>query len=358
MKICSDARMINSSGIGRFIRSLFRGLNERSYEIDALGQAKALGAFRLSLHTPEIFNIVDWEAPIYSLREQFDFKKFTPYIDSHLIHAPVVNYPTFAAAPDLVTVYDFIPLEFPEHYNRLKLAMYRINCSRVFRRVKLIHCISSFTRERLCHFFPEVREKARVVQLGMEPAFLNRVSQPAQTPDGFFLYVGNLKPHKNLKTLLSAFSKLIQETKVRLVIVGKDYSDGQLQRIIDALNLGDYVQLTGEVPDTQLQLLYEKCIALVVPSFVEGFGYPPLEAMCSRAPVICSKAGSLPEVCGDAAAYFDPHSPQELTSLLKQMVHDPLFRKNLQENGARRVLQFPVANTVSGIAQLYEELRP
>src|SRR5207244_691844 len=119
---------------------------------------------------------------------------------------------------------------------------------------------------------------------------LNSIRSKYQLPERFILYVGNTKPHKNLTGLLKA-----KPPNINLVIVGKNIKIEQ-ERVFSI----------GEVPEIDLPILYSLAELFVFPSFYEGFGLPPLEAMSCGCPTIVSKAASLPEVCGEASLYFQP----------------------------------------------------
>jgi glycosyltransferase involved in cell wall biosynthesis len=165
----------------------------------------------------------------------------------------------------------------------------------------------------------------------------------------FFLYVGNAYPHKNLEGLLRAFKRLVGEegNNWRLVLVGKeDYFYAQLKNY--AAGLGLYAEegkdnpviFPGYVPDKELEILYKEAIAYIFPSFYEGFGLPPLEAMAKGCPVISSNRTSLPEVLGDAALYFDPSKEEEIAAKAKGVAADDELRIELIRRGYERAKKY------------------
>ena len=107
-----------------------------------------------------------------------------------------------------------------------------------------------------------------------------------------------------------------------------------------AANLPDFVRHLGYVSDGDLKALYEAAACFVYPSFYEGFGLPPLEAMACGCPVIVSRAASLPEVCGDAALYCDPTDPRDIAKQMSDLVFDDILRARLRERGLQRAQQF------------------
>jgi glycosyltransferase involved in cell wall biosynthesis len=155
-----------------------------------------------------------------------------------------------------------------------------------------------------------------VVHNGVAPRWFELKRVPDIT-DPFFLFVGNLKPHKNLKLLLAAFESVSLRIPHRLIVVGQ--SEGFITSDKDSLtrsNNSARVAFAGAVPDEQLDKLMSKASALIVPSFYEGFGLPALEALAAGLPVVASDIPPLKEVCGDLATYFDPTSTEALAEAL------------------------------------------
>src|SRR5205823_2212382 len=139
------------------------------------------------------------------------------------------------------------------------------------------------------------------------------------TPNGrarepFLLYPANWWPHKNHERLLEAFAAVRRERpEVRLVLTGSDHPGG----------LPQGVSSLGRVSDERLADLYRSAAALVFPSLYEGFGLPPLEALACGCPVAVSRAGALPEVCGDAAVYFDPTAVEDIARGIADVLERP-----------------------------------
>jgi glycosyltransferase involved in cell wall biosynthesis len=159
----------------------------------------------------------------------------------------------------------------------------------------------------------------------------------------YLLYVGNLKPHKNVSTLVRALAQLQQRKKLshELVIVG---DDARWKRtVVDEclrLGLADKVVFVPYVSQALLPKIYAAADLLVMPSNAEGFGLPVVEAMACGTPVVCSQAASLPEVAGDAAAYFDPEDVDDLAEVIEQLVYSSELRESLRAKGLRRAKQF------------------
>jgi glycosyltransferase involved in cell wall biosynthesis len=123
-----------------------------------------------------------------------------------------------------------------------------------------------------------------------------------------------------------------------------------------ARRFGERVVVTGEVSDEVLRAYYANADLLVFPSLYEGFGFPPLEAMASGVPVAASRAASIPEVCGDGAAYFDPLSVEEMAAVIEQALSDEPLRARLRDKGRQQIVQYSWKKTSNSIAELFIEL--
>lgn len=302
--ITVDARLARSSGIGTYIQAVVPRV------IDRLTAAR----FTLLGNLDELHDVVpeglrvrhrSFNAPIYSLREQVALPRVIPR-DTTLFWASHYNIPLFYRRPLAVMVHDVNHLVMPQS-GVLRRAYARGMFRAVAVRPRVLLCNSHFTAAEIRRV---VRPRAPIVvaRLGVDASWFapRRESGPTEVP--YFLYVGNVKPHKNLRRLLTAFGKIASAIPHRLIIVGEHegfLSDDE-QAIQMARALGDRVVVTGRVTRHALEEWVHFCASLVLPSLYEGFGLPALEALaCGRA-VGVSRAGALPEICGPEADYFDP----------------------------------------------------
>jgi glycosyltransferase involved in cell wall biosynthesis len=155
--------------------------------------------------------------------------------------------------------------------------------------------------------------------------------------------VGNIKPYKNIGRLVEAFIKVAHRIPHDLVIIGQfeglitGESPDFFRRVREA---GDRVHMTGFVSPEELLALVGHAQALVMPSTYEGFGLPPLEAMAASVPAAVARSGSLPEVCGDAALYFDPANVEDMANQLLELAQNPTLCASLRQAGERRAALF------------------
>jgi glycosyltransferase involved in cell wall biosynthesis len=175
----------------------------------------------------------------------------------------------------------------------------------------------------------------------------------------YLLYVGNLKPHKNVHTLLRAFAQLRKRGRPHysLIILGDDARwKSSIVDEMERLGIQDSTTIVPHVSQSFLPRVYAAADLLVMPSTVEGFGLPVLEAMACGTPVIASNAASLPEVAGDAALYFDPASPEELAFQIERMLSSAELRAVLQRRGIQRAGQFTWQQSAYRHMELYNRL--
>lgn len=174
----------------------------------------------------------------------------------------------------------------------------------------------------------------------------------------YIVYVGNVKPHKNLISLVKAFEKVKNEIPHNLVIIGKKegFITGDQEVIKYAEKLQDRIKFTGFVDNETLQGYIANAQALVFPSLYEGFGLPPLEAMACGCPVIVSNVASLPEVCGDAALYVDPYSPEDIAEKIKLLLSDDKLREELRRKGLERATMFSWEKCAQETIKVIEEV--
>jgi glycosyltransferase involved in cell wall biosynthesis len=178
----------------------------------------------------------------------------------------------------------------------------------------------------------------------------------------YLLYVGGLSPHKNLPRLIDALAQL-DGSRVVLVLVGdmKDVFHTHvpvMRQAIARAGLEARVIMPGFVPDENLVYLYTRAHALVQPSLMEGFGLPAVEAMACGIPVVSSRAGSLPEVVGDAGIFFDPTDVASITEALREILADDSRRDHLARQALTRAARFSWDHAAKALRDCFEEFEP
>jgi len=259
------------------------------------------------------------KAPIYSIREQIELPLKAPRSD--LFWAPHFNVPLLPHQSKrlITTIHDTYHLDHLCEFSIPKQLYTKLMFRVATRRSDKIITVSEFSKSRLLKHFPEIEQKIEVIFSGCDHLPVEGKEPKAKPPAPYYLFVGNLKPHKNLKCVLQAMEEVEGS---HLVVVGKmsGFIHGiDLEKLKQEFpRLKKRLHFVGKVPVDELSWYYQNAMGLIFPSFYEGWGLPPLEAMRLGCPVIASSAASIPEACGDAALYFNPLNPKELT---KRMIH-------------------------------------
>jgi len=329
--------------------------------------------------------------PFYIWRQHLDF-----------IHFPHFNVPIFCPNKFVVTIHDLILLKFPTKRATtlgpflylVKNFFYKAVITLAVWRASRVIAVSEFTKNDLIKQFKIKSEKVIVTYEGVtdltyQPSLPLEKSQFGQsvtdknlllgyniaTP--FLLYVGNAYPHKNLEGLVNVFKKIKKSLEIKsptgdlisspknlqLVLVGKeDYFYKRLKDYAKKFNLwqdnkvGSAVVFPGYVPDQQLKILYQQAAAYVFPSYYEGFGLPPLEAMANGCPVISSNQTSLPEVLGNAALYFNPNDQKEMQNKIQSVISDKNLRQELINRGLEQVKKYSWQECAKKTLLVYQQI--
>lgn len=253
------------------------------------------------------------------------------------------------AKKTVVTVADFSFKLHPEWHPKDRLEYFGSNFWTKIRNADRVIFISDYMRRCAIEEFGFSPEKLRTIHLGFDRAlfrpYSSRVFESLRgkynLPNQFILSVGSLEPRKNLKKLILAYMGLdvMLRRNFKLVLVGfSGWNNQDVMRLLDKIK-GDVVYL-GYIPTEDLAVLYSTAELFVYPSFYEGFGLPPLEAMSCGCPVVVSNATSLPEVCGDAVAYVDPYCVDDISRVISELLNDKGLRDSLSARGLKRAELF------------------
>jgi glycosyltransferase involved in cell wall biosynthesis len=252
--------------------------------------------------------------------------------------------PLLGGRRQAVVIHDAGIFDTPESYSRAFRAWYRLLHHGLARSGALLLTVSAFSRGRIAHHLGLDPTRIGLVGEGGEhilrtPADLSVLAEHGLTPGGYALNVGNRAAHKNFGGQGEA-GALLAARGLKLAAVG---GGGTVFAGAEAASGAAVVPL-GRVSDAELRALYENALCLIFPSRYEGFGLPPMEAMNCRCPVLAARAGSLPEVCGDAALWFDPAEPRGLTEALRRLLDEPGLTETLRRRGDERAQLFTWPN--------------
>ena len=367
MRIAIDARKLHDFGIGTYIRNLLLHLaridQQTEYVLlcspDDRSIATSLG---------ENFRSVCEGAGPYSLLEQLSIPLRVRREGADLFHAPHYVLPPLTPTRTIVTIHDCIHLMFPQYLpNRLGHAYARAALWTAARKSDRILTVSETSKRDILRFLHVPPEKMAVIHNAIDERFwldpgeeqIVRTRERYQLNDPFVLYVGNIKPHKNLERLIEAFHRVRGRglDQLKLLIIGDEISRLQsLRRTVHRLMLHKHVRFFGFVPPETLAVLYRLASVFVFPSLYEGFGLPPLEAMASGTPVVTSNVSSLPEVVGDAAVLVDPYDAEAIADGIMRVLSDAELRVELRRRGLARAQAYSWERSVRRIHEIYQEV--
>ncbi len=358
--------MIEHSGIGTYVRHLAQGL---AADYDHRQDLYFRYYGNASLLQKILPNISDeslrcFEAPIYSVKEHLSFACLKKEWD--LWHCPHYNVPFVKKGKLVVTVHDLIHLVFQgRFFNSLQGWYARQSLNLVRKHADAIIAVSHHTKKDLVELAGIPESRITVIHEGVGNEFqpvedqhvLANLKKKYNLPQKFLLYVGNIKPHKNVGQLARVFFRLKQGKKIEedLVLVGqpdKKWVDQDADLCVAVNSAAVY--FLSKVPLEDLPGLYSKATAFVLPSLYEGFGLVVLEAMACGTPVIVSNRASLPEIAGNAAKIFDPQSDDALAEAIELVCGETNYRKAMSLKGIQRAKQFAWDTMVEKTVSLYK----
>lgn len=370
MRIGIDGRYIadHYPGIGRYTFSLVEALSRLAPDatfVVAVQPSQPNSRYDLGqLAARPNVRLEPFTLPPRSLLEQGCWLQAARRWSLDVFHAPYFYMPYALPCPSVVTVYDLIPLVFPQGFSAAQRLTFHLTMGLALRTARAVIAISSTTRADLLRYFNLSPDRVHVTPLATDANFYPR--PPAEVaavraryglPERYILYVGINKPHKNLPRLVEAYAKI--EGAPPLVLAGREDARYPQARVrVEALGLSERVCFPGDIVSADLPALYSGASLFVFPSLYEGFGLPPLEAMACGVPVICSNRASLPEIVGDAALTFDPEDVEAIASAMRRVLDNASLRDNLRQRGLARAAQFSWERTAQETFKIYQVLSP
>jgi glycosyltransferase involved in cell wall biosynthesis len=277
--------------------------------------------------------------------------------------------PPFCPCPAVVSIHDLSFEHLPQTFNRRSRTQLRLTVRHSARRAARILTLSEHTRQDIIETYKIEAERVTAIPLAAPDHFapithdkeLQRVRHNYGIDGDYVLSVGSIQPRKNFVRLIKAYALLRgRHTSYRfpkLVLVGKRaWLYDETLRTLEETGCKDSVVLTGYVPESDLPALYSGALCFVYPSYFEGFGLPPLEAMKCGAPVIVGNATSLPEVVGDASLQVDPFDVSAIAAAMDQLINDSRLRHELSIKGLQRATMFDWRETAKQTLNVYQQV--
>jgi len=348
IRLIFDARMIKMSGIGRYIRSLIPEL-QKNFELILLGNKNDLSKYNVK--------VIPVLKPPYHPLEQLELFKKIP--EAEIFWTPHFNVPLLPlrVKKRIATIHDIFHLTPFSRLNFFQKFYARLLYKNALKKSNIVFTISEFTKSEIIKYFPFMKKnihKIKVIPRFAESIFKKKkfgkderttFLRKYDSPQNYILYVGNIKPHKNITGLIEAFTYLVKEKpSLKLMCVGQkeNFITGNynIKELLKEKGLEDKVIFTGIISDNELIKLYHFAEFLILPSFYEGFGLPPLEAFACGCPVIVSDIPPLREVCGNAAFYVNPFSIKNIAEGMERLIENSDLRKQLVKKGFKQLRIF------------------
>jgi glycosyltransferase involved in cell wall biosynthesis len=267
----------------------------------------------------------------------------------------------------IATIHDLIPYIMPETVGKGYLLKFLKEVPRVIQECDALITVSEWSKKDILKFLPIDSNKIFVTPLAADDKYKpldkekckSLLAERYDINNPFILYIGGFSARKNVKLLITAFSKIYKklDKAYDLVIVGATRDQGlYLSEFANNLELASRIKFTGFAPEEHLPVLYNACDVFVYPSLYEGFGLPPLEAMNCGTPVITSNLTSIPEVVGDAGILINPYEENELIDALLKVLGDSTLREEYSQKGLERAKNFSWAKTAKQTLEIYKKM--
>jgi glycosyltransferase involved in cell wall biosynthesis len=283
-----------------------------------------------------------------------------------VLHSPDFIPPYRGAKRHVITVHDLTFMHYPQHITSESRRYYNVQIDYAVRHADHILTDSESSKRDMVNMLGVAEEKITVHILGVEEHFtpptdeaIAHWREKLHLPEIYWLFLGTFEPRKNIIGLLEAYSRV--RTRLAdappLILAGtRGWLYEESLNTIDTLKLTPYIWLLEDIPRDALPTLYHEAIALVTPSFYEGFGLPALEAMASGTVPIVSNRSSLPEVVGNVGLQVEPEDIDQIASAMLRALQDSEWRQAQQAAGRTRAANFTWQKTAETALHVYETL--
>lgn len=374
------------SGIGCYVAELLAALEQRPDDIQIVRLSRTLTGAPLrwmlnfyetgrkaseSTASPAA-SLTGWRWLLHrnvQFARQFGHRAISQYMATMdrwsqwpLYHEPD-TMPLDIKAPTITTVHDLSVLLYPEWHPAHRVAKYAENFQAAVERTSFFLTDAESTRRDMIAKLGLPADRIRVVPLAPRPQFrvlpreqVQDVQQRLQLPDHYLLYVGTIEPRKNVAGLLRAYARLAPGLRARYQLVlagGWGWRADDVREMLKQSPWNESVRMLGYVSDDDLVPLMNGAECLVYPSFYEGFGLPPLEAMACNCPVITSHGGSLEEVIGDSAVIVHPEDEKNLALTMADLLLHPDLREKFRRRGRKNLERFSWSRTAADTLDAY-----
>ncbi len=390
MTIYVNARFLTQqiTGVQRYAIELSKRLKEirpdirfiAPYNIMHQDIAEYLGVEVTGRFTGHLWEQI--ELPLYLKNKK------SPYLINLANLSPLLYNKT------IFTIFDLSFIENPGWFSKYYYYFYRFTVPLLAKKAHLIITISEFSKKEIINYLKIPESKIKVIHCAPADFFLNesninanmrgipttqslqgqRSSSPFISPvelpavpkteflglpvnkyDDYIMALSSIDPRKNFTGLINSFNNISNKT-IKLIIIGsinRVFRQNELKKNIDS---NPNIIFTGYIPDNKLPDLFRNAKLFIYPSYYEGFGIPPLEAMACGCPTIVSNTSSLPEVCGDASYYINPYDVDDITKGINEVLTDNRLRNRLIQKGYKRIKHYSWNKSAEKISGIIDKL--
>lgn len=363
--ILIDARLYGPkhTGLGRYTKNLLIGLQKlpdfKKYRFTLLVYPELLSEIEKDLD--QNFTYVTTKLRHYSLKEQLFLPALIHKLHPDLVHFTHLDKAIFYSGNSVVTIHDLIRhfskgaetttksplLYWPKYWGYLLM-------TRIILRTSHIIVPSNYWREFILNSYHLSPDKIVTTYEAVDLNFLQTKQPISKSPENYIIYTGNLYPHKNIEVVLHALQKMPQ-VKLKIICARSVFTQ-KIENLISSLGLQKQAAFLGYVPDQEFFRIYRQAIALVHPSFLEGFSLTGLEAMALNCPVIAANSSCLPEIYANSVLYFDPHSPDSLIKQISKLQNSPALRQKLIKLGRQQLAKYSWTKTAAQTLKFYQKI--
>ncbi len=349
-----------TDGIGSYTLEMMRALAKR-------GGARYLGLAHRELGRADELRAAGVEVETQPSRlglwwQQWKLPRRLAQPDVDLFWSPLNTLPTQLPKPAVVTVHDLTPVLFPEsHTLKLKASVLPF-LRRSLDTARVVVADSESTANDLRRYRPACADRLRVVYPGVSSVYapaseseIEATREELGCSNGYILFVGTLEPRKNVELVIEAWEDMRNSSTGAPPLVlagGPGWRSEQLLRRIEELS-GAGLHYLGHVESQRLVRVYQAASVFAYPSFYEGFGLPPLEAMACGVPTVVSNRSSLPEVAGEAALQVDPTDSEELAVVIQRILADAALARDLGVRGVERAAELTWERAATAMESLF-----
>ena len=362
-----DCRHLGGTGIGTYIQNLVRNYSEIAPELPLELLAREENISYINSFSQ--FKVKVYNDPIYTVAEQYRWvTKIKPF---GLLHVPHHNAPLFYPGKLIVTVHDVVQYALKQFFPGVMKRIYSGPLVQlILNRAYKIITVSDFSKSEIIKYYKIPPHKISVIYNGVNPFFKPvpeeesiRILKKHQLPAEYFLYVGNVKPHKNIAGIIAAYRIALESNRdlPPLIILGQYTNLSKEIPNVKSLLSGERIRkniiFTGYLPDEDLPAIYSKASMFLFPSYYEGFGFPILEAMACGTPVITSNRGSIPEVVGDAAILIEPDHHEMIADAIIRLAGDSALQEEYKQKGYRQVEKYSWEESARKHLEIYRAVQ-